>query len=465
MATTTHTGTGWDRQSAAARSAANRRRPPLRILFVHHDVVAVKRCLHELNSTQFVVDPDVALNAEELAKCAGSQRYDLVVAECPSTDRQGMQTMELLRQMKKETPLIFVTDTLRRETVVEFAKDGAPDCIEMDRIARLPMAVRRALDEKHLREGRDRAEKELRHSKAHYRALVKNSAYGMCHCSKNGNFLDVNQVLVTMLGYTSREELKSTHLASAIIQDPLKRAQLLGHSAQTGRMDPVETEWRRKDGTMLRVRLSGRKVRGEKSALDGYEVFVEDVTDQRALEDQLRKQAAKDPLTGLANYRHLVETVDTEIERSGRTAREFALLFLDLDGLKQINDRFGHLVGSQALCRVADVLCICSRKLDTPARFGGDEFALVLPETGQVPANLVARRICDRVANDGREPQLSLSVGVAIYPQDGETIETLLGAADVALYLMKARVRSPNARAQRKTAELHHKAAAGSKKG
>jgi diguanylate cyclase (GGDEF)-like protein len=103
--------------------------------------------------------------------------------------------------------------------------------------------------------------------------------------------------------------------------------------------------------------------------------------------------------------------------------------------------------------------------LDTPARFGGDEFALVLPETGQVPANLVARRICDRLANDGRKPKLSVSVGVAIYPKDGETIETLLGAADAALYLMKARVHSPDASTQSKTAELRHKAAAGSKTG
>jgi diguanylate cyclase (GGDEF)-like protein len=196
--------------------------------------------------------------------------------------------------------------------------------------------------------------------------------------------------------------------------------------------------------------------------MDSYEIIVEDVTQQRKLEDHLRQQAAKDPLTGLANYRHLVETVDTEIKRSERTAREFALLFLDLDGLKKINDRFGHLVGSEALCRLADILCICSRELDTPARFGGDEFALVLPETGQVPANLVGRRICDSLANDGREPKLSVSIGIAIYPENGETIDALLGAADAALYSMKAKVRIPDVSTQRKTAELRHKVAAGS---
>jgi diguanylate cyclase (GGDEF)-like protein len=173
-----------------------------------------------------------------------------------------------------------------------------------------------------------------------------------------------------------------------------------------------------------------------------YEIIVEDVTEQRKLESRLRQEAAKDSLTGLANYRHLVETVDTEIKRSERTAREFALLFLDLDGLKNINDRFGHIVGSQALCRLADVLCICSRNIDTPARFGGDEFALVLPETGELAANLVAQRICDSLENDGREPKLSVSFGVAIYPKDGETVDFLLGAADAALYSMKVRIRN-----------------------
>lgn len=409
----------------------------MRILFVHHNEETVRRCLHELNSVQFVVNADLALNAEELAERMSSQHYDLVVADCPSTDRQGMQTMELLRQTNKGTPVIFVTDTLRRETAMEFAKNGAPDCIEMDRIARLPMAVRRILDEKNLREERDRAEKELRHSKAHYRSLVENSAYGMCRCSKNGRFLDVNEVLVKILGYTSRQELLAVNLASDIILDPAKWAQLLERSRQTGRADPVETDWKRKDGTTLRVRFSGRKVRSEKSVLDGYGIIVEDVTDQRALEDQLRKQAASDALTGLANYRQLVDVLDSEITRSKRTGREFTLLFLDLDGLKKINDYYGHQTGSRALCRLANVLRLCCRSLDTAARYGGDEFALVLPETGAGAATLVARRICKLFASDGEEPMLTVSIGTASYPQDAETIGSLLYAADSALYSMK----------------------------
>ena len=132
-----------------------------------------------------------------------------------------------------------------------------------------------------------------------------------------------------------------------------------------------------------------------------------------------------------------METVDSEIKRSERTGREFAVLLFDLDGLKQINDHYGHLVGSHALCRVADVLSFC-RDIDTAARYGGDEFAVVLPETGAEAANQVAQRICDSIANDGMGPRISVSIGVAIYPHDGERIEALLRKADVAMYEMKA---------------------------
>ena len=164
---------------------------------------------------------------------------------------------------------------------------------------------------------------------------------------------------------------------------------------------------------------------------------AEDVTRQRELEDHLRRQAASDSLTGLANYRRLVDVLDSEIKRSKRTNREFAMLFFDLDGLKLINDRHGHMTGSQALCRLADVLCSCCRDIDTPARFGGDEFALVLPETNAEAANLVARRVCESVTNDGKGPRLSVSVGVAVFPENGNTIESLLCEADSALYSMK----------------------------
>lgn len=435
-------GTRRERQILAAQSAANHRRRKLRILFFHRDKASVERCLQELRSAQFTVSAVVVSSPDQFAERLRAQPFDLIVAEHPGPNGQGLQLQELLPRAQKQVPLIFVAEKIQRETAAQLITNGAADCIEMDHIGHLPVAVRRALNENHLREERDRAEKQLRHSEAHYRALVGNLTYGMCRCSLDGQFLDVNQALLTMLGYASREELLEVNLASEIVCEPAKRAQLLGDFGQENGIGPMEVDWKRREGTNLKVRLSGREVSSEEGGKEGYEIIVEDVTKQRELEDHLRQQAAKDPLTGLANYRHLVDVLDTEIKRSKRTGREFALLLFDLDHLKQINDRYGHLTGSEALCRLADALCICDRDIDTAARFGGDEFALVLPETGEKSARVVAKRICENVANDGKEPKISVSVGVATYPKDAERIDTLLSAADVAMYSMKKKGRT-----------------------
>jgi diguanylate cyclase (GGDEF)-like protein len=115
---------------------------------------------------------------------------------------------------------------------------------------------------------------------------------------------------------------------------------------------------------------------------------------QRAVE-QARNLSVSDPLTGLANYRKLVDELDVEIKRCGRTGRSFAILLLDLEGLKTINDTQGHLSGNRALCRLARVLQTHCRSIDTAARHGGDEFALNLPEAERDAGLQVAQRVLD----------------------------------------------------------------------
>lgn len=155
--------------------------------------------------------------------------------------------------------------------------------------------------------------------------------------------------------------------------------------------------------------------------------------------EQVRHLAASDPLTGLANYRRLLDVLDTETERTLRTGRPFAVLLLDLDGLKSINDTYGHLVGSRALCRVADILRFHCRAIDTAARYGGDEFALILPEAREEEAERVAVRIRETLAADQEHPPLSASIGASVYHGEGERVEKLLKEADQNLYVEKAR--------------------------
>jgi diguanylate cyclase (GGDEF)-like protein len=161
------------------------------------------------------------------------------------------------------------------------------------------------------------------------------------------------------------------------------------------------------------------------------------VAERRRGEEALRALATTDPHTGLANYRVLIATLQAEIRRFQRTKRPFSLLFFDLDNLKGVNDRYGHLAGSQALRRLAEAIRQSCRAIDTPARYGGDEFAVILPETEEADAKGVALRMCDRLVADQEVPPLTTSVGVAVFPRDGDTVEKLVGAADKALYGMK----------------------------
>jgi len=162
------------------------------------------------------------------------------------------------------------------------------------------------------------------------------------------------------------------------------------------------------------------------------------VAEYRRVEAQLLHLAVTDPLTGLSNYRKFIDVLDGEIRRADRTDRPFAILFVDVDKLKLINDNLGHIAGNQALCRVANALRGSCRSIDTVARFGGDEFAMILPEAEEKAAHIVAERIANRLAHDRDGPTITVSVGVAVYPTNGNRKESLMNAADSELYKAKA---------------------------
>jgi diguanylate cyclase (GGDEF)-like protein/PAS domain S-box-containing protein len=424
-------------QFPSSHQLATQRRRVVRILFVNEKRSGVQLCLNELKRMDFAVSSDRVKTAEDFQEQLRTKTYDVIVCEYSMPNWTGLEALEILQESKQDIPFILATSVLEGKMADVFLRGGAFDCLDKNRLNRLPLAVALAVEGKRRREEQNHAEKQLRHSEAHYRALVENPTYGICHFDVDGHILDVNEALVAMLGYGSKQELMAVNIATEIIRDPIERAQLFDSYRKTGRVDLIEVEWKRKDGTPMKVRLSGQQVGIEVGAPDGCEVIAEDVTAQRASEDKLRYLADTDALTGLANYRRFSEILESEINRSGRTARPFSILLFDLNGMKRINDSHGHLAGNRALCRLAHIFRSSCRSMDTAARYGGDEFAIVLPETAAKEASAVGHRICELLANDLEEPLLSVSVGAAVYPEDGASLDDLFQSADRALYEMK----------------------------
>ena len=398
-------------QSSAANSQELGR--PLQILMVEHSRPDAELCLQVLKKAGFQVRVNLVQTPEEFVERLGSSDYDIVLADYRLPQWTGIEALALLKQSGKDIPFLLVTGTLGEEAAVECIKQGVTEYVLKDRLARLPVAVNRALEEKALREARARAEQALRlseasfrllfannplpmwvydaeslhflqvndaaissygysreeflrmritdirppedvprlleylakqkpalrsggqwrhrrkddriidveiathelefagrpamlvvaqdiaerkravealrESEARYRELVKNATYGIYRTSPEGKFLDVNPALVTMLSYSSEEEVLSLNLASDVYVNPVAPKRLLEQVAASDLIEGQEVEWKRKDGTPILVRLSGRLVRDAQGNMIYFEGIAEDVTERRAMERHLRQ--------------------------------------------------------------------------------------------------------------------------------------------------------------------------------
>ena len=290
---------------------------------------------------------------------------------------------------------------------------------------------------------RARAEAALQESEERFRSAFEHAAIGKALVGLDGRWLRVNRALCTLLGYDEEELLATTFQMLTHPDDldtDLEHVRLL----QAGAIASYELEKRyvHKDGHVIWGVLSVSLVRDEAGAPLYFISQIQDVGERRALEERLSHQATHDTLTGLPNRALFLDRLAHALARRDQSEPS-AVLFIDLDRFKAVNDTFGHDAGDALLVAVAERLRGCLREADTAARFGGDEFAVLLDRVADLSGAVrVAERIIARlglpVAIGAEEVVVTPSVGIALAADPADTADELLRFADVAMYRAKA---------------------------
>src|SRR5829696_1204874 len=264
---------------------------------------------------------------------------------------------------------------------------------------------------------------------------------GMSLASLDGRFLRVNPRLCELLGHSEQELLAQTAFDVTHPEDvPVVESVLLA-AAEEGDLPVVVVRALRKDGSEVWVELHFSLVPGPGGGAEHVLTQVLDVTARRQLEQRLRHLANHDSLTGLFNRRRFEEELERHLAHGRRYGMDGALLVLDLDGFKDVNDRYGHRAGDRVLASVAGVLRKRLRESDIVARFGGDEFAVLLPHAGEPEASNVADTVGQAISSEVTVPggQLTASVGYALFTEGVLSPDDVLSTADTAMYARKAR--------------------------
>lgn len=289
--------------------------------------------------------------------------------------------------------------------------------------------------------GRKETEEALRNSEERFRNILENAPIGMSVVSLEGRFLLVNRSLCEIMGY-EKEELERLTYQEITHPDDLEAnlanvQRLLDGGATSYRM---EKRYLRKDLQVVWTQLTSSIVRDAAGTPLYLVAQVEDITDRKRHQEQIHQLAYYDALTGLPNRRLLKDRLKQALSQAKRYQRSLALMFLDLDNFKLINDTLGHDMGDELLKVVAGRLQACVRGMDTVCRQGGDEFILVLTEiTHPEDAAVVARKIIDTinepVALNETIMHITTSIGIAIYPVNGtDDAKELMKKADIAMY-------------------------------
>jgi len=287
-----------------------------------------------------------------------------------------------------------------------------------------------------------RTEELLRRSEERFEKIFQSSPDAIVISRfSDGRYLEVNQRWVELFGFTREEAVGRTAFDLGIWVDPAERSRFVAEVRQRGAVKDFETRFCKKSGAIIDALLSADviDIAGEPYLI----VPILDITDRKRAEERIQQLATRDPLTGLPNRLLLNDRLSLAISHAQRHGGSIALLFVDLDRFKYINDSLGHVIGDAFLRAVAERLSGIMRQGDTLARIGGDEFVVLLENIVAVEdaAGQVARKVlasfADPFAVQGHSLSCSCSIGISVFPSDATDPQMLIRDADTAMYHVK----------------------------
>jgi diguanylate cyclase (GGDEF)-like protein/PAS domain S-box-containing protein len=383
----------------------------------------------------------VTTMAEAEARLAG-HAVDVILLDPGLPDTQGLQSIRRARASAPRVPLVVLTGFDDDTMAARALQEGAQDFLIKGRIeARaLLLALRYAIERKTM-------EDTLFGEKERAQVTLNSIGDAVACTDSTGNITFLNLVAERLSGW-SRQEAVGRPMATVLrildakshetIPNPMEMA------VQRNRTEhlPLNCVLIRRDGQEIPIEDSVSPIHDREGRISGAVIVFRDATAERALALEKAHAAEHDFLSGLPNRKLLKERTDFAIALARRHMKKLAILFLDLDGFKHVNDSLGHSVGDKLLQSVAGRLANCVRGTDTVSRMGGDEFVVLLSEVEQAEdAAITATRMLEAVAEahsvDEHNIHVTTSIGVSIYPDDGLDAETLIKCADTAMYQAK----------------------------
>ncbi len=335
------------------------------------------------------------------------------------------------------------------------AKDGSrhhvswSNTVMLDEAGQVKFVIATGLDVTEQR----RMEASLKAAQHNYQAIFENALEGIFQTTEDGRYLAVNPALAALYGYENPEDMKAqlTDVRRQLYADPRDRERFAEVMRAQGSVSGFEVQVVRKDGAKLWIAEHARAVQDAQGKFLYYEGTVKDITGRKALEAERERlleeavaRADRDPLTGLLNHRAFHKRLEEEVDRALRTGQPLSIAVMDLDNFKFFNDAYGHAVGDDVLRQVAQALGGVCRSYDTLARFGGDEFAVLMPGTEAAQGAELACRLRASLSRLGYRPPgydtsipLCITVGIATFPDDAPTRLEALNLADARLIRAK----------------------------